>query len=49
MDYLLLHIWPFMVAAALLGLASGFIGAVLAARASARRAAEPRAPRRRGR
>ncbi|SHG06414.1 hypothetical protein SAMN02745157_3501 [Kaistia soli DSM 19436] len=44
MDYLLLHIWPFMAAATVLGLVSGAIGAVLSARAAARRAAEPRAP-----
>ncbi|HWJ76322.1 MAG TPA: hypothetical protein VNX29_24420 [Kaistia sp.] len=49
MDYLLLHIWPFMAAAAVLGLASGFIGAVLTARASAARSAGSRAPRRRAR
>jgi hypothetical protein len=46
MDYLLLHIWPFMAAAAALGLIAGIIAETIAARAARRRAeAVPRVPR----
>ncbi len=37
MDYLLLHIWPFMAASAGLGLVCGVIAEVMAARAARRR------------